>query len=75
MREYGCRTWVRWGGERSRGKESVSRRGECQSEHSKVATAQVILDRDSVLVDDVVDTNNFLISRLPDDAIDSFVGK
>ena len=73
VREDERHIWVGWGGKRSRGEEGVNRQGECQSEHSKVANAQVLSVRDVILVDHVVETTNVLICWMPNDAINCFV--
>ena len=75
VREDGCRAWVGWGGEHSRGEYGVSCQGEYQSDHSKFTTDQVRLDRDAILFDCVVDTANVLIRWLPDNAINVFLGE
>ena len=75
LREDGSRAWVGWGSKRSRGEDGISRWGECQYKNSKVSTDQVRLYRDVIIFDHVVDKMNVLMLRLPDDAINGFVGE
>ena len=56
------------------GEDGVRRQEEGQAKHSLVATAQIQVDRNGVLVDYMVKTTNVLISWLTDDKINGFVG-